>query len=63
MKHLHLIDNGKGKNIAVEVEDDKSDETLEILMTDLDEDNARQFYLEHASAIAQANTKCADGAR
>lgn len=29
------------------------DETLEILMTDLDEKNARQFYLDHASAVAE----------
>lgn len=29
-----------------------NDETLEILMTDLDLDNARQFYLSHASAVA-----------
>jgi len=29
-----------------------SDETLEILMTDLDVENAKQFYLEHASAVA-----------
>jgi len=30
------------------------DETLEILMTDLDEENAKQFYLDHASAVAEA---------
>lgn len=29
------------------------DETLEVLMTDLDEQNARQFYLEEASAVAE----------
>ncbi|KAF2087633.1 S-adenosylmethionine decarboxylase [Saccharata proteae CBS 121410] len=29
------------------------DETLEVLMTDLDEENARQFYLEDASAVAE----------
>lgn len=33
--------------------DEAQDETLEILMTDLDEQNARQFYLEDASAIAE----------
>jgi S-adenosylmethionine decarboxylase len=33
--------------------DDDGDETLEILMTDLDEKNARQFYLEDASAVAE----------
>ena len=30
------------------------DETLEILMTDLDEENAKQFYLENASAVAES---------
>lgn len=35
--------------------DEASDETLEILMTDLDEENARQFYLDDASAIAEGN--------
>ncbi|KAK6004427.1 hypothetical protein QM012_008289 [Aureobasidium pullulans] len=33
--------------------DESQDETLEVLMTDLDEQNARQFYLEDASAIAE----------
>lgn len=32
---------------------DNDDETLEVLMTDLDPDNAKQFYLEHASAVAE----------
>ncbi|KAI0515435.1 S-adenosylmethionine decarboxylase [Xylaria bambusicola] len=31
---------------------ESTDETLEILMTDLDSENAKQFYLEHASAVA-----------
>ncbi|KAI1312944.1 S-adenosylmethionine decarboxylase [Xylaria venustula] len=31
---------------------ESNDETLEILMTDLDAENAKQFYLEHASAVA-----------
>lgn len=31
---------------------ERSDETLEILMTDLDTENAKQFYLSHASAVA-----------
>ncbi|KAI0199302.1 S-adenosylmethionine decarboxylase [Astrocystis sublimbata] len=31
---------------------ESNDETLEILMTDLDPENAKQFYLEHASAVA-----------
>jgi S-adenosylmethionine decarboxylase len=30
----------------------EADETLEVLMTDLDEENAKQFYLDHASAVA-----------
>jgi S-adenosylmethionine decarboxylase len=33
--------------------DEEEDETLEILMTDLDDKNARQFYLEDASAVAE----------
>lgn len=32
---------------------DPPDETLEILMTDLDPENAKQFYLSHASAVAR----------
>jgi S-adenosylmethionine decarboxylase len=32
---------------------ESDDETLEILMTDLDPENAKQFYLEHASAVAE----------
>ncbi|KAI5307582.1 spermidine resistance protein, partial [Ascosphaera atra] len=32
---------------------EEDDETLEILMTDLDEENAKQFYLDHASAVAK----------
>ena len=32
---------------------DGEDETLEVLMTDLDEDNAKQFYLDEASAVAE----------
>jgi S-adenosylmethionine decarboxylase len=31
---------------------EQNDETLEILMTDLEEENAEQFYLDHASAVA-----------
>lgn len=30
-----------------------NDETLEILMTDLEEDNAQQFYLDHATTVAE----------
>ncbi|KAF4914912.1 S-adenosylmethionine decarboxylase proenzyme [Colletotrichum viniferum] len=32
--------------------EEHNDETLEILMTDLDPENAKQFYLSHASAVA-----------
>ncbi|OBT93079.1 spermidine resistance protein [Pseudogymnoascus verrucosus] len=31
------------------------DETLEVLMTDLDVEKAKQFYLENASALAESN--------
>ncbi|KAI1400851.1 S-adenosylmethionine decarboxylase [Hypoxylon fuscum] len=31
---------------------ESNDETLEILMTDLDPENAKKFYLEHANAVA-----------
>ncbi|KAL8813090.1 MAG: hypothetical protein Q9223_007135 [Gallowayella weberi] len=34
-------------------ENDGQDETLELLMTDLDPQNAKQFYLDHASAVAE----------
>ena len=36
------------------------DETLEILMTDLDEETAKQFTLEHASAVAEARHSKSD---
>ena len=49
--------------IVQPVEDDTGDETLEILMTDLEEKNARQFHLEHASSIAQDNARRAHQAR
>ena len=42
----------KAKAQAMDV-DDGQDETLEILMTDLELENARQFYLDHASAVAE----------
>lgn len=40
-------------DIGAELPGDDTDETLEVLMTDLDEQNARQFYLEEASAVAE----------
>ena len=36
--------------------EDEHDETLEILMTDLDQENAKQFYLSHAAALANETT-------
>ncbi|KAI9876814.1 MAG: spermidine resistance protein [Pleopsidium flavum] len=33
--------------------DGGQDETLEVLMTDLNEENAKQFYLDNASAVAE----------
>ena len=35
--------------------EEPQDETLEVLMTDLDEENAKQFYLENASAVAEGH--------
>lgn len=32
---------------------EEHDETLEVLMTDLDEENAKQFYLDNATAVAE----------
>lgn len=34
-------------------DEEEQDETLEILMTDLNEENAKQFYLDQASAVAE----------
>ncbi|KAK3060356.1 hypothetical protein LTS18_008725, partial [Coniosporium uncinatum] len=34
-------------------EEDQEDETLEVLMTDLEPENAKQFYLDQASAVAE----------
>ncbi|KAI9829677.1 MAG: hypothetical protein M1819_006048 [Sarea resinae] len=53
-KYLNVPDGmavaaAEGKKI-----DEAQDETLEVLMTDLDEENAKQFYLEHASAVAES---------
>lgn len=40
------------------------DETLEVLMTDLESEDAKQFYLDHASAVAQGQfSKRANEAR
>lgn len=44
-------------------EEEVHDETLEILMTDLDPENAKQFYLSHASAVARDRAAEAQEAR
>jgi S-adenosylmethionine decarboxylase len=43
----------KAQAMGISAGKNEEDETLEILMTDLDETNARQFYLEDASAVAE----------
>ncbi|KAI5300311.1 hypothetical protein KEM56_002551 [Ascosphaera pollenicola] len=45
--------NLKGGMIGGDPQCESKDETLEILMTDLDVENAKQFYLDHASAVAK----------
>jgi len=42
--------------------EDNNDETLEILMTDLDPELAKQFYLEQASAVATQHVSADAGA-
>jgi S-adenosylmethionine decarboxylase len=42
-----------GASAAGTLSDVVQDETLEILMTDLEPENAKQFYLDHASAVAE----------
>ena len=49
---LELPASGQSIETCVD-EVDGQDETLEILMTDLDPDNAKQFHLDHASAVAE----------
>ena len=36
---------------------DEADETLEILMTDLDETTSKQFYFEHATSVAESRLR------
>ncbi|KAI1952623.1 spermidine resistance protein [Ophidiomyces ophidiicola] len=52
IKTLSLPDGMNGAKLS-DNERGETDETLEILMTDLDETNAKQFYLDHASAVAE----------
>ncbi|KAL8703143.1 MAG: hypothetical protein Q9201_003675 [Fulgogasparrea decipioides] len=53
IKVLDLPESKLSVKACAMEEDDGQDETLELLMTDLDPDNAKQFYLDHASAIAE----------
>lgn len=63
-KVLQLPEDVAGLNVNGKHDDASDDETLEILMTDLDEDNAKQFYLEHACAAAEGrHQKKLDAAR
>lgn len=62
-KQFEMSGSGVVEKKVEEVEDDSGDETLEILMTDLEETNARQFYLEDASMIAQDNARRVHQAR
>ena len=62
-KHAELPVKSPTAKIIEPIEDDTGDETLEILMTDLEEKNASQFYLEHASSIAQDNARHTHQAR
>lgn len=47
--------NASTKTSGGKADNDVSDETLEILMTDLDVENARQFYLEPAASLAESD--------
>ncbi|KAK3707615.1 spermidine resistance protein [Vermiconidia calcicola] len=61
--HIQLPKEGQSTKVAEPMDDDNGDETLEILMTDLEEKNARQFYLENASSVAQDNARRVHQAR
>lgn len=62
-KVVKLPENSTEQPIVHPQPDDSGDETLEILMTDLEEKNARQFYLEYASDIAQDSARRSHQAR
>ena len=62
-KVVNLPENSTEQPLIQPVQDDTGDETLEILMTDLEETNAQQFYLEHASNIAQDSARRSHQAR
>lgn len=50
---LHLPDGITNMSMNGKKSKNAQDETLEVLMRDLDEGNAKQFYLENASAVAE----------
>ncbi|KAK3714776.1 spermidine resistance protein [Vermiconidia calcicola] len=60
---IQLPKEGQFTKVAESMDDENGDETLEILMTDLEEKNARQFYLENASSVAQDNARRVHQAR
>lgn len=62
-KHLDMPEKTAETAAKASVIDESGDETLEILMTDLEEENARKFYLEDASAVAKDNSRRAHNAR
>lgn len=62
-KHIDISEKMAHAAANASLDDDAGDETLEVLMTDLDEQNARQFYLERASEIAHDNARRAHLAR
>ncbi|GAB7360595.1 hypothetical protein MBLNU230_g0477t1 [Neophaeotheca triangularis] len=62
-KHLDMPEQMAEKAANASVVDESGDETLEILMTDLEEQNARKFYLDDASAVAKDNSRRAHNAR
>lgn len=53
IKMLELPASPQSIRTCGDEEEDGQDETLELLMTDLDHGNAKQFYLDHASAVAE----------
>jgi len=54
---LHAHADVAAQSTTAHSDNENGDETLEILMTDLGGNNARQFFLEHASSIAQENVQ------
>ncbi|KAI9850957.1 MAG: spermidine resistance protein [Thelocarpon superellum] len=57
-KTLHVpADDGESQvGVGQAMWDEVPDETLEVLMTDLDAENAKKFHLDHASAVADGQS-------